>query len=160
MLLRLRLILMAILETFRFVKRYRLRQAQARELERQERAAEREHQFTMLETIFSKMVEMQKVNNEGLLALAGAQQAQADVLATWLKGFQISDPSPQPPQTVREEDEWVAEQRRLMVAGDPDAFPVDLPPEFQLAFAIEHLDKMNQQALTSEGFDREGSDFD
>lgn len=151
--------LTAFVELFRFLKRYRERKDAQRQFELEALREEREHQLKMLETIFSRMVDLSASNNAGILELAKAQQAQADVLATWLKGFHISDPTPTAPSVVRDEDEWTAEQRRKLLNGDPDAFPVDLPPEFQLAFAIDHLDKLNQDSLESEGFDREGSDL-
>jgi len=130
------------------------RQEDERRQQLQERREEREHQHRLLETFFTKQLEASRVSQEGVLAIAQAVTAQAGVLSTWLKGFHIEDPSPALPQTVRPEDEWVAEQLRLHTNHDPSAFPVDLPPEFQLAWAINQTN-----ADANNDFDREGSDF-
>ena len=140
--------LTAFLEAFRFVRKFRL-WLEAREDKRlAAAAAERAHQLAMLDTIFSKMVEFSRAQNEGMLEVAKAQLAQSNVMGEWLKGFHISDPTPIPPQVVRDEDLW----RREQMAGLLD----ELPPEFKLAF---DLDQLNKSSLEAEGFDREGSDF-
>ena len=140
--------LTAFLEAFRFVRKFRL-WLEAREDKRlAAAAAERAHQLAMLDTIFSKMVEFSRAQNEGMLEVAKAQLAQSNVMGEWLKGFHISDPTSIPPQVVRDEDLW----RREQMAGLLD----ELPPEFKLAF---DLDQLNKSSLEAEGFDREGSDF-
>jgi hypothetical protein len=148
-----RTFLSAFFELFRVIKRYRERQEARFVREAEERAAERAHQRALLETIFTKLVESQKVTSESVMALADAQRSQANVMQTWLDGFKISDPTPVKPQVVRPEEEWVKEQLRLNEIGLADA-ALQLPPEFQLAF---ELSKLNQDSL--EDFDREGSDF-
>lgn len=154
-------------QLFRFIQNYRNRQAAKEEAQRQERREEREHQRLMLEAIFSKMVEQAAVQADALIQLAKAQQASAEVLSSWLKGFQLSNPSPEPPQVVHPEQEWAREQMRLREAGLPVDNPdfmntLDLPPEFRLAYELQraeadsaNLGKLNQQELDKEGFDRE-----
>jgi hypothetical protein len=127
-------------------RRLRLMQFEARQ-----REEEREHQHRMLDTLFTKLTEGQRMQNEPLMALAQAQTAQASVMQQWLESFRIADPTPQPPQVVRPEEEWMREQMRLAEVLGSDAVMPELPPEFQLAFELAR-----QQ---SEDFDREGSDF-
>jgi len=144
--------LTAFIEFFRFIKHARERAEARYALEAEERAAERAHQRALLETIFSKQVEGQRVTADGLLAIADAQRAQAGVMQTWLDGFKIIDPTPTPPQVVRPEEEWVREQLRLEELGISDA-SLQLPPEFQLAYELA------QMGQDPGDFDREGSDF-
>jgi hypothetical protein len=148
------LYLTVLVDAFRFISRYRDRQAALRAEQARERAQEREHLRLLVEGVFVRLVDLIKVNQEGVLKLAEAQAKQADAFATWLKGFQTIPSENNQSTTIRDEDEWVAEQRRLAEQGDPNAFPVSLPPEFQLAYTLE---KLNQQELAS--FDREGRDF-
>jgi hypothetical protein len=121
------------------------------EFEARQRAEEREHQHRMLDTLFTKLAEGQRVQNEPLMELAKAQIAQASVMQQWLEGFRVTNPDPVPPQVVRPEEEWMKEQMRLSAILGSDAMMPELPPEFQLAF-----DLARQQ---SEDFNREGSDF-
>ena len=157
-----------IFEVFRFIQRYRDRQLAREETARQERREEREHQRLMLEAIFNKVVENSKQQSDAIIQLAKAQQSSADVLTTWLKGFQITNPNPEPPQTVRPEDEWAREQVRLREMGVPVDDPefmenLDLPPEFRIAYELQRaeadagarLSNLNQAQLEKEGFDRE-----
>lgn len=131
---------------FAFIQRYRQRKQERLNAEREERAAERHHQHLMLDTIFSRVVEMQKASTDALLEVAKAQQAQADVLGTWLKGFQIHDATPTAPMRAEGDVEvW-----------EPLADVGELPPEFSLALDLDRVDKLNQKEL--ENFDREGRD--
>jgi hypothetical protein len=127
-------------EIFRFIKRYRERQDARLQREADERAAERAHQRALLETIFSKMVESQKVQSESIMALADSQRATANVMQTWLDGFKISDPSPQRPSVANnDEEEWLKEQLQLAKLGLPaDIDLSQLPPEFKLAYELAH----------------------
>jgi len=135
--------LTAFIEIFRFIKRYRERQAERLNAHRAEAASERAHQLAMLNVVADKLVEFTQSQQSGQLEIARALTAQADVMATWLKGFQISDPSPAPPQVVRDEDQWMRENSGSVLDH--------LPPEFALALKL--------QQEQNENFDREGSDF-
>ena len=128
--------LTAFVELFRFIKRYRDRAEARLNREASERAEERLHQRAMLETIFSKIVESQKVQAESIISLADAQRSQSNVMQTWLDGFKIADPTPQPPSVVRPEEEWLREQQRLMTLGGDGVDYDNLPPEFQLAYDL------------------------
>jgi hypothetical protein len=140
--------LTAFIELFRFIKRSRERADARLRFQMEEASRERAHQLAMLDTIFSRMVDFARTQNEGMLEIARAQTAQAGVMGEWLKGFQVSDPTPVPPQVVRDEDVWERESMESLLK--------ELPPEFKLAF---DLDKLNQASLEADGFDREGSDF-
>jgi hypothetical protein len=141
-------------EALRFIKRYRERVAAQRAELARERQAERDHQRLLVETLFVRVLDIIKVQQDGLLKLGEAEIARAEAFSSWLKGFQVPSTSPEPSHRVTEDDEWLAEQAELRAQGDPSAFPVDLPPEFQLAAALA---KLNQDSLGE--FDREGSDF-
>jgi hypothetical protein len=143
--------LTAFIELFRFVKRYRQRADARLAFEAQERAEERAHQRLLLETIFNKMVESQRVQADSLMAIADAGKAQAGVMQTWIEGFRVADTSPAPPSVVRDDEQWVKEQMRLKDLGLGDLADFELPPEFKLAF-----DEFQREA---QDFDREGSDL-
>ena len=140
--------LTAFVQLFRFIQRYRDRAEARRVAEAAERAAERMHQLQMLDGLFTKLVEVSRANAEPILELARAQQAQADVMSAWLKGFAISDPSPTPPQVVNDEALWAQEQRAALAEL---ASAGELPQEFALALQLHEQEQ--------QGFDREGSDF-
>ncbi len=146
--------LQILVKAFQFIRKFRLWREAVEERRAKERALEREHQRLLVEGITRSLVEFAQANNSGLLEMAKASAAQAEVMSTWLKGFQVSDTSPTPSQTVRDEDEWVDEQRRKIALNDPTAFPVDLPPELQLAYSLGALEQ-----FPDESFDREGRDF-
>lgn len=152
--------LTAFIEFFRFVKHYRDRVERRLALEAEERERERAHQRALLETIFGKMLDSQKVQHESILALADSQRAQANVMQTWIDGFRVADTTPTPPSTVRPEEEWVKQQLGLAELGLGDLALDELPPEFQLAYELAHA-QHGSDAIASAGpdFDREGSDF-
>lgn len=140
--------LTAFASIFRFIRNYRERQ-NAREVRAMaQRHAERAHELEMQELLFTKLIELSKVNQEGILELARAQAASTEVMATWLKGFAISDPAPAAPQVFSDEDAWAREQQQAMTALAADS---TLPPEFALALQLHQAG--------AAGFDREGSDF-
>lgn len=145
--------LTALWEALRFLKRYRLRQAEASAAIRVERALEREHQRLLVEGALGKIVELARVNNEGLNKLAESQAEIAKTLNLWLKSFQV-DPSAAPLEshTRNETEEWLEEQQKLKAAG----LPVDLPAEFQLAYALDKAAGLG--STTPADFDREGRD--
>lgn len=153
-LLRLRAFLTMAFEAFRFIKKYRLRQAERERVEREERAKEREHQRLIVEAIASRLIDVVKTNQDGMLALAQSTSKYADVMQTWIKGFQIQNPEPEPSSTVRDEDEWAAEEKREMEHAIQF-----LPAEFQLAYGLNQLDKSGGAGDPNPNFDREGSDF-
>jgi hypothetical protein len=127
--------LLKLLEPFRFIKRYRERQAERLVALATERAAERAHQLEMLDTLFSKMVELQRTNNAPLLEIAKAQQANSEIFGAWMKSFSIPDSSPAlplgPPADEWEFDGDVAELKRLAS---------ELPPEYSLGFQLDELE--------------------
>lgn len=137
-------------EIFRFIKRYRERQEARLQREADERAAERAHQRALLETIFSKMVESQKVQSESIMSLAESQRATANVMQTWLDGFKIADPTPQRPSVANSDEEaWVKEQLQLAQLGLPTDIDLSqLPPEFKLAYELAHS---NDDEVVDEG---------
>jgi hypothetical protein len=142
---RIRLLWSAFRASVAFIQRYRQRKQERLNAEREERERERQHQHLMLDTIFSRVVEMQKASTDALLEVAKAQQAQADVLATWLKGFHTDSTPVAPMRAEGDIEVW-----------EPLADVGELPPEFSLAFDLNRMDKLNQQELVD--FDREGRD--
>lgn len=151
--------LQVFFEFFRFAKRYHERAERRLALEAEERERERAHQRALLETIFSKQVESQRLSHESILALADSQRAQANVMQTWIDGFRVADTTPAPPSTVRPEEEWLKEQLRLADFGLEDIAGLELPPEFQLAFELAKKNDSNPVGDSGPDFDREGSDF-
>jgi hypothetical protein len=136
--------LTSLFRVFRFIQNYRTRQAELRAELRLEQREVRLHQIELLESIFDKVIEAQKVTNEGLLALAKAQSDQSQVMANWFKSFQ-ADPTPSVmPKPA--EDLWVPATE----GGLTDFYPPNFPEEFKLAFAL-HTNE-------GESFDREGRD--
>jgi hypothetical protein len=144
--MRLKLWFTAAVDLFRFVSRYRARVAQAQ-------FDERQHQLAIVRELVSGFVDLARANQEGLLEIAKAQVAQAESFQLWLKGFQSAGVTPEPSSSVTDEMEWLEEQKRLAANGDIEAIAT-LPPEFQFALALEH---MNAEQLGN--FDREGQDF-
>jgi hypothetical protein len=141
-----------IYEAFRFIKRYRERQDEAASATLAERARERDHQRLLIEGVLRTVVELAKTNQDGILRIADAQAEMSRTLTAWLKSFQVDGSStPLQSHTVTESDEWLAEQKELAAQG----FPIDLPAEFQLAFALNKA----EQLADSSHFDREGRDF-
>lgn len=134
--------LTSFIEFFRFIKHAHERAERRYVLEAEERAAERAHQRALLETIFTKMADSQRIQADGLMSIADASRANADVMKTWLDGFKISDPTPQRPQVATaDEEDWVGSKIRLEDYGltpeDLKTLPADFP-EFNLAFGLEH----------------------
>ena len=151
MLVKLKSLLTALTYAFQFLERRRQRLEDVRVLEAEERAAERQHQLLVMQSMFSGLLDVVKANQEGLLEIAKAQTAQAQTITEWLKSFQVSTP-PEPPMSVEQTDSWIEEQKARALAGDPEAF-AGLPPEFQLAAVLNRLEGPDEH------FDREGSDF-
>ena len=143
-------------EAIRFIKHYRERQAEHERSQSRERALEREHQRLLIGAIAEQLVAIVKANQEGLLEIAKTSAKQAEVFGVWLKSFQTS-PDPEPSRTLRDEDEWALEQNRL-AENDPEAFMANLPPEFQVAFALSKLDAPHSGDPNPD-FDREGRDI-
>lgn len=147
----------AFIEFFRFIKHARERTERRLALEAEERELERAHQRAMLETIFGRMLETQKVNSDSILALADAQKAQASVMQTWIDGFRVADTAPAPPSSVDDKAAWVKEQLGLVQLGLGDLATDELPIEFQLAYELSK--GAPQGGAAGPDFDREGSDF-
>lgn len=109
-----------------------------------ERAAGRAHQLAMidgikstLETLVEAQAEQTHSMVEGLMALAKANEANAQGFTAWLNQFRVTDT----PTTsvVRDEDEYDAEQRRVAerLGVPPDALD-DIPEEFRLALSLKN----------------------
>jgi hypothetical protein len=145
-----RLIFTALVDAFRFIKRYRERQAALRGEQLLERERERQHQLELMKVISSQLVEFARANNEGLLKLADASKEQAEVFKTWIEGFKPPSDLPIESSRVSEHDEWEREQKEL---EDVTSY---LPPEFRLAAALDAADKSKDP---NPHFDREGRDI-
>lgn len=150
--------LTALVKVFQFLRRRRLRKdmdayqvfqdrMHQRQAEANEREAERSHQLQLVETIASKLVEFAKTNQEGILKLAEAQTAQAQVLSEWMKGFQTGSTSPVE-SIPSANDVW--ENPYGLVEPDIHAVAASLPPEFKLAYSLKNDPNPD--------FDREGRD--
>jgi hypothetical protein len=132
--------LTVFVELFRFIKRYRERQAAAAEVARRERADERAHQLALIDSVFKRLAEGEQARSAGLVAIADAIAQQAGTINTWLEGFKLADPSPTPSQTVTEEDEW-----RKEAFGEAAEMVAKLPAEFQMAFLADRMDNFDQE---------------
>jgi sensor histidine kinase YesM len=123
-------------------KRLRERREKREQLLREERQAERAHQQQLLqhflqslETIQESATSQREADSKALMEVAKGMMAQASAFAEWIKCFQTS--SQPTTSVVREEDEYAAEQMRLVESG----FPADiaaLPEEFRLAWALRN----------------------
>lgn len=140
--------LRAFFDLFRFIKRYRERQLAQQQREAAERAREREHQFQIIDSIATKLIDFAKTNQEGLIELAKASNAQAAVFQTWIDGFKPISSDPIPSSRVSEQDEYEREEQALM--SELSA----IHPDFALALKLNELDKD-----PNPGFDREGRDI-
>lgn len=115
----------------------------------EERRLERAHQLELLNTFLHSLESIQEAsaresakNAEGLIAVATSMAKQAEGFAEWMKCFQVSTP----PTTsiVRDEDEYIEEQKSLLGKGLP-ADIAALPEEFQLAYALQHDPNLKDQ---------------
>ncbi len=130
------------IQPFRFIARYRTRQALARVREWKLREAERDHQaallklfLTSLETIQEASAKESTQNSAALIEVAKSVAAQAQSFSEWMKCFQTS--SAPTTSVVRDEDEYREEQMRNIQAGIP-ADIASLPEEFRLAWALRN----------------------
>lgn len=131
--------LTAFFEIFRFIKRWRERQQADLARQAAERAAERDHQLAMLETIFSKMLANSQVQAEAMVKLAEGQMEYAKVIQTWLEGFRINDPTPVAPiPTDPEPSNPVMDQLlELQQLGVIDEIDINsIPAELQQAYLL------------------------
>lgn len=146
-------ILLSLLEPFRFVKHYRARQdylakwALRVATEEADRALEKSkveqaHQLKLAQAFMSGLQAMQEAqkesqvaSTEGLKEIAQAIAAQAESFGKWIQLFQVSGPATT--SVVRDEDEVLKEQMKLLDAGMP-AELVDLPEELRLAWALKN----------------------
>lgn len=134
--------LTVFVEFFRFVKRYRERQEALRIAQATERHAERVHQLQLVETLFSKLIEHSKAQNEPLMEIAKAQQNMAETFSGWMKSFAIPEGQLQPLAPIAPQDEgWEFDD--VLEGLDPKELAKNLPPEFSLAF---QLDEMEQES--------------
>jgi hypothetical protein len=147
-----KLLLTALMRIFQFARKRqdeRLRQdidrLVAEREARDERERERQHQLEMVKAVAQTLLEFAKTNQEGILKLAEAQTAQAEILATWMKGFQAT--SVDPIESISpKDDDW--ENPYGLVENE--AAITGLPAEFQLAYSLKNDPNPN--------FDREGRD--
>lgn len=108
---------------------------------RDERDRERAHQATLLnsflaslETIQASATEKATEDTHALVEVAKGMTAQATAFSEWIKLFQTSTAPIS--SVITEEDEYRAEQQRKAELGYPVDLE-DLPPEFQLAYALK-----------------------
>ncbi len=134
--------LLTIIAPFRFISRWRTRQALTRMRDWREKQAEREHQQTLLKTFLTSLETIQETsareasdNSKALIEVAKAMTQQAAGFAEWMKCFQTT--SSPTTSVVTEEDEYKAEQMKAMEAGMP-ADIAALPEEFRLAWALRN----------------------
>lgn len=121
-------------ENLRFIRNWRERR-DARE------ARERQHQLAMLESIGKTLESLADANSslvkqttDALIAIAHANQAQAGAFSEWLKSFQTT--SAPTSTTVSEEDEYAAEQAKLLESMGISLDGSDVPEEFKLALSL------------------------
>lgn len=137
--------LTAFVRAFRFIQKYRDRQASLRrelQAEARQRHEDNLESYTVIIRELSSLIQKQLAP---ISELVDIQHKQVDLLTTWFKSFQPStDPTP---KASHEEDPWIPAVPGGRAAFFPDA---DLPEEFKLAFMLQH---------DTEGtFDREGRD--
>lgn len=132
-----------LIQPFRFIARYRTRQAIARLREWKLLEADRAHQQTLVTAFLQSLQTIQETsqkessqNAQALVAVAQAMTAQAAGFGEWMKLFQVG--SPPTTSVVREADEYILEQQRKLEAGDPDVDIATLAPEFKLAWALQN----------------------
>jgi hypothetical protein len=132
-------------EFFRFLKHYRERAAQAAAAERSHQLAMLDRVTTMVENLVDSQAKQAAEQGAALVEIAKANQAQSVIFSEWMKSFQIATAPTS--SVVREEDELIAEQSRLLdeLGINPDAAAA-LPPEFRLALEL-------QRGITSLGAD-------
>jgi hypothetical protein len=141
-----------LIDAFRFIKRYRERQQAALDYASSERAKEREHQRVLIASVADRFLDVIRANQEGLLKIAEASNAQAAVFQTWIDGFKPTSMEPVASHTVTEEDEWNREQ-----AHEQEVLAqLSHHPEFALALTLNKLDSSQDPNPV---FDREGRDI-
>lgn len=111
-----------------------------------QREAERKHQLEMLDVMFGHLAAAQRAQLEAITQLANAQVQQAEVLASWVKGF-VSPSPDQPMGPVIQEPTMVDEWIPVTEGGLDDFLPAGLREAYRLH---------NNLPVD---FDREGSDF-
>lgn len=127
---------------FRFVSRYRSRQALARMREWREKEAERSHQQALLKTFLTSLETIQETsakessaNAQALMKVAESVAAQAQSFAEWMKCFQTTTAPTS--SVVTEDDEYRSEQLALVKQGLPADVDA-LPEEFRLAWVLKN----------------------
>lgn len=134
--------LSSLLQPFRFLSRYRLRQQLLADQLRQDRKEERDHQALLLKTFLNSLETIQEAsakestsNSDALIAVAKSVAAQAQSFGEWMKCFQAAVPPTS--SVVRDEDEYAEEQARNLEKGLPADMEA-LPPEMRLAWALKN----------------------
>jgi hypothetical protein len=129
--------LMAFLEPFRFIKRYRERVAAAAAAERAHQLAIVDRLAGMIESLSDSQSRQLTDVSTALVEIAKSNQAQAEGFSTWLKSFQIATSAPST-SVIREEDEVRAEQARFL---EELGIPADaeIPAELKLAFDLRAI---------------------
>lgn len=139
----------AVLESLRFIKRFRERQLNRDLRAARERQLEREHQQELVRMLFENQLKVAQLQADALKESLEATKTAAETLLQWVKGFQI--PTPSAPEVPPVEEPMENPLIRAMMA-DGMIEPDELPAEFALAFSL----KKEEEEGT---FDREGSDF-
>lgn len=121
--------MVAFVDVFRVIRRYRERQLETRRLEREHQLALVGQIVRSIEVITEGSAKQAEENTKAISALASASASQAAAFSTWLGSFTTSA-SPTS-SVVRDADEIAAEDARLAA---------DLPEEFRLAFSLHGND--------------------
>lgn len=144
--------LRSVVEGLRFLKRREERLNALRAQERQDRAAERQHQLELVDKLGGMLIQTIKSQQEGILELARAQQSQASAFSGWVESFN-KVPEPLEPTIAASLDE--SDDFEDVFATLQGVDPETIPAEFRLAFAQHQLDRQRE---TSSG-DREDSSY-
>lgn len=117
--------LTALADIFRFVKRYREREATALQSERDHQLALITQLARSLEVITEGSAKQAEENTKAIMALSASSAEQAKAFSSWIDSFKIA--AAPTSSVVRDDDEIAEEQARLEES---------LPEEFRLAFAL------------------------
>lgn len=120
-----------LVQFFRFIKNARDRRAA-------EKVAEREHLIELLDTLFSRLEQLERTRSDAMIAASQAQQAQAEALKVWFEMFKFDSQDRSTAPTVRPADEYDAEQERTREKLISLGYPVDSSPAEQMAWLLAH----------------------
>jgi DNA-binding protein H-NS len=116
-------------DLFRFIEH-------ARQRREAELAAMHERNIELIDTLMSRLEKTESLRTEAAVEAAKGQQAMAEALQTWFEMFKFESQDNSPAQTVRPIDEWAAERQRATQELAAMGYPVDEPPEKQMAWLL------------------------